>query len=54
MSNEIILLKDVIIPAGTIFECIDGRISTYSNGNYEATLSTGNDSPVNTDSSKVR
>lgn len=29
-----ILKKDIIIPKGTIFECIDGRSSEYVSGNY--------------------
>ena len=36
--KKIISKKDVIIPEGTIFECIDGRNVTYANGNYEALI----------------
>lgn len=28
------LKKDIVIKAGTIFDCIDGRVSKYYNDNY--------------------
>ena len=41
--KKIISKKDVIIPEGTIFECIDGRNVTYANGNYEALINLSKD-----------
>jgi hypothetical protein len=28
------LKKDIVIKAGTVFDCIDGRKTQYNNGNY--------------------
>ena len=36
--KEIVSKKDIVIPKGTVFECIDGRITRYVNGNYETLL----------------
>ena len=34
----IVSKKDIIIPKGTSFACIDGQTTCYKNGNYEALL----------------
>jgi len=38
-----ILKKDIIIPAGTKFECVDGMTSQFVEGNYEFDVALGND-----------
>lgn len=38
-----VLKKDIVIPAGTVFECVDGGARRYVNGNYEATLGLSKD-----------
>lgn len=38
------LKKDIVIKAGTVFECIDGRVSSYGNDNYSALFDLGPDS----------
>ncbi len=38
------LKKDIVIKAGTIFECIDGRSSSYGVGNYSTSFDLGPDS----------
>lgn len=37
------LKQDLVIPAGTIFETIDGRRSKYISGNYECSLGLSKD-----------
>ncbi len=32
------LKEDIIIPKGTVLECIDGRKTSYVNSMYEATI----------------
>jgi len=39
-----VLLKDIVIPAGTVFKCIDGSTRRFVNGNYEATIGLSKDS----------
>lgn len=35
---KITLKKDLVIPAGTVFECCDGVTRRFANGNFEATI----------------
>ena len=35
----IVSKKDIVIPKGTIFECVGGMDVHYCNGNYEALIS---------------
>jgi hypothetical protein len=45
MSKRTIKLrKDLVIPAGTIFNCADGTITDWVDGNYQSTIATGKDS----------
>ena len=37
------LKKDIVIPKGTIFECIDGLEREYCHGNYEALIDLSRD-----------
>ena len=37
-EKVIVSKKDIVIPKGTIFECIDGMKREYCNGNYEALI----------------
>jgi len=37
------LKKDIVIPKGTIFECIDGLERKYCKGNYEALIDLSRD-----------
>jgi len=37
------LKKDIIIPKGTVFKCIDGLKRDYVNGNYEALIDLSRD-----------
>ena len=37
------LRKDIIIPAGTVLECIDGCTRRYVSGNYETLVALGPD-----------
>lgn len=39
--KKLVLTKDLIIPAGTAFECIDGDKREYVEGNYEHTFNFG-------------
>ena len=41
--KKIIAKKDIVIPKGTIFECIDGLKREYCNGNYEVLISLSRD-----------
>jgi len=41
--KKIISKKDIIIPKGTIFECIDGLERKYCAGNYEALIDLSRD-----------
>lgn len=36
--RRVVLLKDLVIPAGTIFENVDGHKRAFISGNYEATI----------------
>ncbi len=40
---EIISKKDIIIPKGTIFQCIDGLERKYCDGNYEVLINLSRD-----------
>ncbi len=42
-TKRVVLKKDIVIPAGTVFECIDGRKSEYVSGNYEASIGLSKD-----------
>jgi hypothetical protein len=44
MSKKLVLKKDLIIPAGTVLKNIDGRQSTYIDGNYGYLIGLTNDS----------
>ena len=37
-TKKIISKKDIIIPKGTVFECIDGMTTHYASGNYETLI----------------
>ena len=37
-EKVIVSKKDIVIPKGTIFKCIDGMDTHYVNGNYEALI----------------
>jgi len=41
--RKVISKKDIIIPKGTVFECIDGLKREYGNGNYEALIDLSRD-----------
>ncbi len=41
--DKLTLQHDLTIPAGTVFECIDGVKREYHNNNFEATVCDGND-----------
>ena len=41
-----LLVHDLIIPAGTSFECVDGVKRTFVSGNYEALIAMGADYTV--------
>ena len=41
--NTKILKKDIVIPAGTIFYCVDGRKSDFVKGNYACLISLNDD-----------
>ena len=43
LAKKIISKKDIIIPKGTEFECIDGVEREYCNGNYEALINLSRD-----------
>ena len=36
------LKKDIVIPAGTIFNCVDGETRKYLNGNYSHLVALSN------------
>lgn len=38
------LLKDIVIPAGTVFDCCDGNTRRFVSGNYETTIGLSKDS----------
>lgn len=42
--GRLVLKKDIVIPAGTIFEDVRGMKVEYSNDNYEHTLGLTKDS----------
>ncbi|MCK4329288.1 hypothetical protein KAX02_05545 [candidate division WOR-3 bacterium] len=42
-TKKIILKKDIVIPKGTVFECIDGLKREYCNGNYEILINLSRD-----------
>jgi len=37
-EKVIVSKKDIVIPKGTIFECIDGLERKYGTGNYETLI----------------
>ena len=39
-----VLKRDLVIPAGTVFHCIDGTTRQFASGNFEATLGLSRDS----------
>lgn len=39
-----VLKKDLIIPAGTVFECVDGTTRRFASGNFEAVIGLSRDS----------
>lgn len=41
--QRIVLTRDLVIPAGTVFECCDGVVRRYASGNYEATIGLSKD-----------
>lgn len=43
LPRRIALKRDLVIPAGTVFECCDGMIRNYAHGNYEAVLGLSKD-----------
>ena len=43
-KDKVRLRKDVVIPAGTVFNNVDGLKVEYANGNYEHTLGLTKDS----------
>ena len=43
-NSKIKLKRDIVIPAGTEFECYDGCVSEYQNGNYGHGFGLTNDS----------
>lgn len=36
--QKYVLKKDLVIPAGTVFECVDGSKRAFVSGNYEASI----------------
>ncbi len=44
LREKIVLQKDLVIPAGTVFECCDGVTQRYSSGNFEAVIGLSKDS----------
>lgn len=44
--SKIILKKDLIIKAGTVFENCDGETVEHASGNFQATLGTGKDGVI--------
>lgn len=43
-NKQYVLKKDIVIPAGTVFENIDGSRRTYVDSNFEATIGLSKDS----------
>lgn len=43
---KIKLKKDYVIPAGSVFQCIDETKRNFINGNYEKLFAVGNDSTM--------
>ena len=41
--RKIVSKKDIVIPRGTVFECIDGSERKYCSGNYEALIDLSRD-----------
>jgi len=39
----IVSKKDIVIPKGTIFECIDGQVTHYGYGNYQTYIDLSKD-----------
>ena len=37
-NKVIVSKKDIVIPKGTVFECIDGLKREYGSGNYETLI----------------
>ena len=44
MNARIVLKKDLVIPAGTVFESCDGLTRRHVSGNFEATIGLSKDS----------
>ena len=42
--NTIKLKRDIVIPAGTLLNCVDGVTRSYCSGNYEAIFDLSKDS----------
>ena len=42
-NKVIVSKKDIVIPKGAIFNCIDGLKREYCNGNYEVLISLSRD-----------
>lgn len=42
--KKIRLLKDLVIPAGTVFDNCDGHTKKFVSGNYETTIGLSKDS----------
>ena len=43
-EKKYVLLKDIVIPKGTVLHCEDGRTSKYVSGNYGTTIGLTKDS----------
>ena len=41
--KEKVLIRDLVIPAGTVFKCCDGRSTTYGENNYACDIGVTND-----------
>ena len=44
--SKIVLKKDLVIPAGTVFENCDGLNIHFNSGNFEAIRGTGKDGVI--------
>lgn len=44
MTQRIVLQRDLVIPAGTVFENCDGVTRRFASGNFEATIGLSKDS----------
>ena len=43
MAKKYRLMKDIVIPCGSIFSCIDGEKRAFINGNYRMSLGLSDD-----------